>query len=51
MVDVKAEQIADVLRKLSGQFIVEAAKAGIDVNYLTMEWRYNDGSHECEGGI
>lgn len=44
------EKIASVLRDLTGEFIVNASKKGIDVQFLSLKWDYNDGVHIIEGG-
>lgn len=45
-----SEEIASKLRDLTGKFMVDAAKSGIDVNYLKLEWNYDDGTHIICGG-
>lgn len=45
------KKISSVLMKLSADFLLEARKQGVNIDYLTLNWNYNDGKHLVNGGI
>lgn len=47
---IESEKIASVLREATGEFLTKIHKAGIDIKYLQINWKYNDGHHIISGG-
>lgn len=47
---IESEEIASVLREATGEFLTKVYKSGIDIKYLQINWKYNDGSHIISGG-